>query len=163
MAGGRGDDARTGDGAVRVDLGGLPTTFPLVSSRVVRWSGGGLVALGLVSLVLFATGIRVAGQPWIALAQTALGLLAVVAGSSAHVALEPGGFRLGSRLYRGRLRPWAGVDDVDHGNPRWETPAELRGPRLGAGAVPLRGMTVDEAVELRLRLREARVRAEAGA
>ncbi|ROP45894.1 hypothetical protein [Pseudokineococcus lusitanus] len=157
MAGGRSDDddVRTGDGAVQVELDGLPTRSSLSTGRVARWSGPAMVLVGLLWL-----GVAVASsddplRPWLATGWVVLGVISTAAARRTRVELEPTGFRLcGWR--RGRLRPWSSVHDVDPGNPRWSTPAELRLGDAGVGAVPLAAMSREQAEELRRRLHAAR-------
>jgi hypothetical protein len=164
MAGGRRDDARAGAGAaVRVDLAGLPTSFPFSEGRWLRWVGAGLVALGAVGLVGYVLGSRGDLQPWFSLAQVALGVNGLLEAGAARLVLEPDGYRVAGRFLRSRLRPWADVGTVDPGSPRWGTAAELRGPRVTSGSAPLRGLGVEQAEELGRRLREARARAGADA
>ena len=165
MAGGRGseDDARTGVGAVRVDLEGFPTTWRVHQARWLPALWGAVAGMGVVRLVAALLGdLDLPATLW-ATGQVVLALLALAVSRSVRVRLEPEGYRVGDRVWRGRLRPWSDLREVRPANARWGTRAELRGRTGRPLSVELADMTEEQVDELRRRLREVRIRAGADA
>lgn len=149
------------DGEVlHVDLGGLPTTWPVRQGRILRWVWAAMVLLGAVQLFRRVTGdmdvvVLVTGA-----LQVLFGALMLVVLRTVRVQLEPEGYRLGDVLYRGRLRSWAQVREIRPGNSRWGTHVEIRALTASPAPVPLHGMSEEQALDLQQRLSAAR--ADAG-
>jgi hypothetical protein len=160
MAGGRSDDARTGDGAVRVDLGGLPTTWRVHQARWVPALWAVVAGMGAARLVAALWGdLDLSATLW-ATGQVVLALLALAVSGTARVRLEPEGYRVGDRVWRGRLRPWSDLREVRPANLRWGTRAELRARTGRPLTVELADMTEEQVEELRRRVGEAHVTVE---
>jgi len=165
MTGTRGDATGHDAEGVRVDLDGLPTTWPV---RQGRWAQRLWVVFAAYWLFNFVFRlVRDGGTDVVSVVLGAvmvvlsLGNLAVI--RTQRVQLEPEGYRRGDVVFKGRLRPWSSADHVRPGNARWGTQAEIRGGTAAAAPVPLHGMSEEQAVELQRRLTVARARsADAG-
>jgi hypothetical protein len=150
---------RPADPPFPVDLAGVDREWVEPVSGGRRWLGGVMVLLGVVQLSL-QWGRD--DDRWLLVVWTLYTVLAVgtLAGAlQTRVRLEERGFRRGDPLWRGRLRPWSRVRDVQPAGP-WTEHPQLLGSRASDRPVPLAGMDAEQAERLRVRLVEGRARAE---
>lgn len=145
---------------VVLELDGLPTTWRPSTWRWMPWVWGVYGGLAVVQLLLVAGDGDVEVRRVVLYAvQVVLGTSLAVHWAGVAVRLEPGGYRVGGLVGRGRLRPWSCVDEI-RAPSRWLRHAEVRGTRAADAPVALVGMTGDQAAELRARLGDARARAQ---
>ena len=152
---------RPADPPFPVDLEGVAREWvePVGVGR--RWLGGVMVLLGVLQLSLRWGESE---DRWLLVVWTLYTVIAVgtlAGGLQTRVRLEEWGFRRGDPLWRGRLRPWSRVRDVQPPGP-WTEHPQLLGSRAADRPVPLAGMDADQAERLRVRLVEGRARAERG-
>ncbi len=152
---------RPADPSFPVDLDGVPREWVEPVSVGRRWLGGLMVLLGVVQLSLRWGEDE---HRWLLVVWTLYTVMAVgtLAGAlQTRVRLEEWGFRRGDPLWRGRLRPWSRVRDVQPAGP-WTAHPQLLGSRASDRPVPLAGMDAEQAERLRVRLVDGRASAERG-
>ncbi|WP_298804532.1 hypothetical protein [uncultured Pseudokineococcus sp.] len=150
----RGDD----EPSVVVDLEGLPRMWRSWQSRWWPWLWATLAVLWAVGLVMAIADDEGARQVVLSVLQVAVNSMLAVYWSTFAVRLEPTGYRVGGAPGRGELRPWSTVAEV-RGPSRYTRRAEIRGTTAADTAVPVGGMTAEQADDLQRRLVEARARA----